>query len=145
MPAFCASVLGLNIGTRVIDSTPAAMTTSIAPDITAWAAKCSACWVSALAIHRSARHGVGQGRGQHRIARDIGRLLPDMADAAKDDVFDECRISVRTSQQAVEDLCREVNGMPTGEAAATATAGGAKGSDDIGVGHEAFLGFSGAG
>src|SRR5215472_6025769 len=31
------------IGTRVIDSTPAAITTSIAPDITACAAKCSAC------------------------------------------------------------------------------------------------------
>jgi hypothetical protein len=31
------------IGTRVIDSTPAAITTSIVPDITAWAAKCSAC------------------------------------------------------------------------------------------------------
>ena len=39
MPAFCASDEGLNMGTRVIDSTPAAITTSMAPDITAWAAK----------------------------------------------------------------------------------------------------------
>src|SRR6202163_500587 len=31
------------IGTRVIDSTPAAMTQSMLPDITACAAKCSAC------------------------------------------------------------------------------------------------------
>lgn len=31
------------IGTRVIDSTPAAITMSIVPLITAWAAKCSAC------------------------------------------------------------------------------------------------------
>ena len=32
------------IGTRVIDSTPAATTTSYAPAITPWAAKCRACW-----------------------------------------------------------------------------------------------------
>ena len=32
------------IGTRVIDSTPAAITTSCIPDITACAANCSACW-----------------------------------------------------------------------------------------------------
>ena len=31
------------IGTRVIDSTPAAITQSMVPDITACAAKCSAC------------------------------------------------------------------------------------------------------
>jgi hypothetical protein len=31
------------MGTRVIDSTPAAITMSIAPDITACAAKCTAC------------------------------------------------------------------------------------------------------
>ena len=31
------------MGTRVIDSTPAAITTSMAPDITAWAAKWMAC------------------------------------------------------------------------------------------------------
>src|SRR3954469_21753762 len=31
------------IGTRVIDSTPAAITQSMVPDITAWEAKCSAC------------------------------------------------------------------------------------------------------
>ena len=32
------------IGTRVMLSTPAAMTTSWVPLITAWAAKCSDCW-----------------------------------------------------------------------------------------------------
>jgi hypothetical protein len=33
------------IGTRLIDSTPAAITTSYAPAITPCAAKCSACWL----------------------------------------------------------------------------------------------------
>jgi hypothetical protein len=37
------SVLGVPIGTRDMLSTPAAITTSMVPDITACAAKCSAC------------------------------------------------------------------------------------------------------
>ncbi len=32
------------MGTRLIASTPPPMTTSMAPDITAWAAKWTACW-----------------------------------------------------------------------------------------------------
>ena len=41
---FCAGrVTERPIGTRVMLSTPAAMTMSCVPDITAWAAKCSAC------------------------------------------------------------------------------------------------------
>ena len=32
------------MGTRLIDSTPPATTTSMAPASTAWAAKCTACW-----------------------------------------------------------------------------------------------------
>ena len=43
MPFFCGSAEGVNIGTRVMLSTPAAITASMLPDITAWAAKCSAC------------------------------------------------------------------------------------------------------
>src|SRR6185312_9608517 len=42
-PFFAGREEARPIGTRVIDSTPAAITTSIAPDITACAAKCSAC------------------------------------------------------------------------------------------------------
>jgi hypothetical protein len=42
-PALAGSALGVNIGTRVMLSTPAAITASIAPLITACAAKCSAC------------------------------------------------------------------------------------------------------
>ena len=43
MPFFCGSADGVNIGTRVMLSTPPAITQSIVPDITACAAKCSAC------------------------------------------------------------------------------------------------------
>jgi hypothetical protein len=43
MPCCIGSVTGRPIGTRVIDSTPLAMTTSWVPLITAWAANWSAC------------------------------------------------------------------------------------------------------
>jgi len=42
-PAFAASATGVPIGTRDMLSTPAAITTSCVPDMTAWAAKWIAC------------------------------------------------------------------------------------------------------
>jgi hypothetical protein len=43
MPCCMGRVTGRPIGTRLIDSTPAAMTTSWVPLITAWAANWTAC------------------------------------------------------------------------------------------------------
>ena len=43
IPACIGRITGVPIGTRVMLSTPAAMTTSCVPLITACAAKCSAC------------------------------------------------------------------------------------------------------
>ena len=43
-PALAGRALGVPMGTRDMLSTPAAITMSMLPDITAWAAKCSACW-----------------------------------------------------------------------------------------------------
>ena len=44
---------------------------------------------AAFAIERDCGHALGKARGQHGLAADIAGLLPDLDDAAGDDVFDQ--------------------------------------------------------
>ena len=89
------------IGTRDIDSTPPATTTSYWPAISPAAAKCTDCW---LDPHwRSMRHAgdrLRPARGQHGGARDVQRLLADLGHAAPDDVVDQRRVDARALRPA---------------------------------------------
>ncbi len=82
-------------------------TMSIVPDITACAAKCSACcdephWRST----EVAGHALGQLRRQHRVARDVDRLFAGLADAAHDHVVDQRGIDAGPVDQRVRGPAR---------------------------------------
>ena len=89
------------IGTRVMLSTPAAITMSIVPDITAWAAKCSACcdephWRSIEVP------GTLSGSFDARMAlrATLTACSPRLHDAAHDDVLDLRRDRRRCARPA---------------------------------------------
>ena len=143
IPACIGRVTGRPIGTRVMISTPAAMTTSWVPLITAWAAKWIDCceephWRSMVTAGTLSR----QLRGQHRVAADVEGLLAGLADAAHDDVVDRGRVDAGAVDQRVEHLRGHVGRMPVLERAALAAAGGAHRVDDIGFGHGGLLTFT---
>ena len=76
-------------GTRVIDSTPPATTTSYCPAMTMPAAKSNGLLRRpAGPVHRDAGHRVGPARRQHRVAPHLRRLVADLVDAPPDDVVD---------------------------------------------------------
>ena len=84
------------IGTRVMFSTPAAITTSYAPAITPCAAKCAACcdephWRS-IDVPTTVSGKPGRERG---VATDVDGLVADLHDAAHDHVLDERRVDAR--------------------------------------------------
>ena len=124
------------IGARVMLSTPAAITTSCVPDITA----CAANWI-ACCEEPHCRSMVTAGtlcgmlRGQHRIAPDMERLLARLGDAAHDHVVDRGGIDPRPLGDRIEADRGEIDGMDAGEAPAFAAPGGAAGGDDIGFWH----------
>jgi hypothetical protein len=91
---------------------------------------------AALPVDARARHALRQLRCEHCIARDVAGLLPDLADAAHDDVVDERRVCVRARHQFVEHLAGKIRGMPLGQPARFATRGRAHSGDDIGSAHE---------
>ena len=76
---FCAgSVDGSPIGTRVMLSTPAAMTMSMVPDITACAAKCRACWEEP---HWRSTEVPGTLSGRREASTALRAILPDCSPA----------------------------------------------------------------
>ena len=136
IPACIGRITGVPIGTRVMLSTPAAMTTSWVPLITACAAKCSACcemphWRSMLTAGTLS----GSVGGQHHVAADVEALLADLADAADDDVVDRRRVDAGTRRERIEDFRAQVGRMPVAQRAAAPAACGAQRFDDIGFGH----------
>ena len=79
----------LPIGTRLIDSTPPAITMSYAPaddplrrEVRRLLAR------AALPVDRGGRHRLGPARREHALPADVQRLLADLTDAAGDDVLD---------------------------------------------------------
>ena len=136
-PFLAGSCDGRPIGTRVMLSTPAAMTTSIAPHITACAAKCSACCDEP---HWRSTEVPGTLSGSFEASTALRAMLmacsPAWLDAAHDHVFDQRGIGAGALDQRVEHGAGEIGRMPAGQAAALAAAGGAGRGDDIGLGHE---------
>src|SRR3954451_23415743 len=98
--------MAAEIGICDMDCTPPATTTSAVPDITAWAAKCTACWpephwrstvVPGTSSGVPGRPGpLRGGRGaQPAGAGDVARLGPDGVDRPEDDVLDRRRVDAR--------------------------------------------------
>ncbi|MCY1220328.1 hypothetical protein D9M72_323380 [compost metagenome] len=126
-PALAARIADEPMGTCVMLSTPAAITMSMLPDITAGPEMQRLLRGAALAINRGSRHGLGQAGSQHRVAG----LLASLADAAQDHVFDQDRIRAAARDQRIEHLGGEVDRMPAREAAAAAASGPAgRGNDE---------------
>ena len=124
------------MGTRLIASTPPPMTTSMAPDITAWAAKWTACWAEPHCRSTVVPgHGVGEAGGQGGVAPDVHGLLAHGHGAAVDHVLDQGRVEVVALDQRPEGLGGQVDGVPSGEPAVLLPHRGADDIDDHGVGH----------
>ena len=129
------------IGTRVMFSTPAAITTSYAPAITPWAAKCAACcdephWRSIVVP----TDRLGEAGRERRVATDVDGLVADLHDAAHDHVLDERRVEAVAVDERLERVRREVDGVDVLELAVAASERGADGVDDDGGGHGCLQG-----
>ena len=109
------------IGTRVMLSAPAAMTTSWVPDMTACAAKCSACWDEP---HCRSIVTAGTLSGSleaiTRVASEGEGLLSCLADAAHDHILHGGRIDAGAIDQRVEDRRAEIGRMHAHQAALAA-------------------------
>ena len=95
--------------------TPPATTTSIVPDITAWAAKYGLLRRAALAIERHAGHVLGRLR-----ASTSGRCTPIGAhrvDVAEHDIIDGVRIDAGTLDERGNGMRADVGGMDLRQAA----------------------------
>ena len=100
------------IGTRVMFSTPAAITTSYAPAITPCAAKCAACcdephWRSTVVPTVD----LGEPGGERGVAADVDALLADLHDAAHDHVLDEGGVEVVALDERSQRVGGEVDGV----------------------------------
>ena len=94
-------------------STPAAITTSYAPAITPCAAKVRRLLRRpALTIDRGADHRVGEPGGERGVPADVDGLVADLHDATHDDVVDDRRVEVVASDQRLQRVRGEVDGMP---------------------------------
>ena len=98
---------GVPIGTRVMLSTPPAITTSCVPDITACAAKCSACCDEP---HCRSMVTAGTLSGSLEASTTLRpsakALLAGLADAADDHVLDRRRIDAGALDERVQHLAR---------------------------------------
>lgn len=91
---------------------------------------------AALAVHRGGRHALRYpARRQHHVAADVARLGPRLAHAADDDVVNAPRVDAGALHQGIQDRGPQVDGVPLGEAPASAAARRANGLHNVGVGH----------
>ena len=139
----CPSAIDAPIGTRVMTSTPAAMTMSYAPAITPCAAKCADCcdephWRSTVVAGTVS----GKPGGEHGVAADVRGLLADLHDAAHDHVVDQRGVELVALDERLQRLGGEVGRVPARQLAVALAAGGADGVDDDGGGHGVFVTLS---
>jgi len=116
-------------------STPAAITTSMAPDITACAAKCSACCDEP---HCRSIEVPGTLSGNFEAITALRATLWTVrrpASRSHDDVFDLRGIGAGALHQRIQHGSGEIDRMPARQASSLAAACGAGGGDDIGLGH----------
>src|SRR6516162_7590800 len=123
-------------GTRLMLSTPPATTTSIAPHMTACAAKSRACW-----LEPQARLTVVPGMlgGQHREPRDVAGLVADLGHAAPDDVVHEGGVQPGAARDLGEHQRRQVDRMHSGQPAAALADRRAHGLHDYRITHRCLL------
>jgi hypothetical protein len=130
-PSSWPSCAEARIGTCDMFCTPPAMTTSIVPDITACAAKCTACW--AEPHWRSIvtpRDVLGQPTDERARAGDVARLRADRVEAAEHDVVDGVRVDLRALHQRLDHVAAQVGRVDLGQAAPASAHGRADGFDD---------------
>ena len=91
------------IGTRLIDSTPPATTTSYWPLTRPAAAKWTDCWLDPH-CRSTVTPGTDSGHpaDEHGVAGDVEGLLADLADAAPDDVVHDLRVHPGALGERVE-------------------------------------------
>ena len=124
------------IGTRVITSTPAAMTMSYAPrDHTLRGEVRGLLRRPALPVDRRRRHRLGEAGGEHRVAADVRGLLADLHDAAHDHVLDQLGIELVALDERLQRLGGEIDGVPVAQLAVALAPSGADGVDDDGGAH----------
>src|ERR1700683_1500710 len=109
--------------------TPPATTTSAVPDMTACAAKCTACCEEPHCRSMVVPGGPG----------DVARLRPHRVDAAEDHVLDRSRVDPGALDQRGQHGPAQVGRMDRGEPAATLANRGADGVHDKGLGHASSL------
>jgi hypothetical protein len=113
-------------GTRLITSTPPATTTSLLAGHDRLRGEVQRLLArSAGPVDRGARDALGPARGQHRIASDIARLIPDLGDTAPDHVVDDLRIDPRPLDERAQHDRGEVGGVHAGQPAVPLAHGGA--------------------
>ena len=113
------------MGTRVMFSTPPAMTHSYCPAITPIAAKFAACWPGpAHAIEGGAADVEREPRDQRGVARDIEPLLAHLVDAADHHVLDLGGIDLHALDERLERVGQQVVRANPGERAALLSHGG---------------------
>ena len=121
------------IGTRLIDSTPAAITTSYAPAITPWAAKCSDCWLEPHCRSTLVPHTVsGKPAASAALRPMLTPCSPTWLDAAHDHVLDQRGIDARALDQRLQRVCGQIDGVDglKGSGLLAAAERGADGVDD---------------
>ncbi len=135
-PFLAGSETASPIGTRVMPSTPAAITTSMVPDITACAAKCSACCDEP---HCRSTDVPGTLSGSFEAMTALRATLLDCSPACITQPMMTSSTWAGSAPDAIDQRiqhrCGEIGRVPACEAASLAAAGGAGGGDDIGLGH----------
>ena len=135
-PASMAAEMGI----ALMFCTPPATTTSAVPDITACAAKCTAC-CDEPHCRSTVTPGTSDGSpaaSQHVRAMSPG-LRADRVDASEDHVVHHCWVHCDTVEQRTQDVRAEVSRVDGGQPAAAPADRSADRIDDEGVSHGARL------
>ena len=120
------------IGTRVMLSTPPAITSSCVSLITACTAKWIACWPephwrSTLV----AGHALRQRDDSTQLRADVARLRAALHDATEDHVVDRRRIDAGARDQRIEHLAAEIGRMDRRQTSLVTTARGSNRACDV--------------
>ncbi len=128
--------MAAEIGMALMFCTPPAMITSLVPLITAWAAKCRACWEDphwrSMVVPG---HLLGQPGGQPARAGDVAGLGPDGVEAAEDDVLDGEGVEVVALDDGLQDVGAEVGRVHGRQAPTPLADRRADGVDDVCLRH----------
>lgn len=104
--------------------------------MTAWAAKCTACWDEPH-WRSTVTPGTSSGRpaASHAVRAMSAGLRPDGVEAAEDDVVDGGRVDPGAGDEGLQHMGAEVRRVDGREPAPSAPHGCADRFDDVGLGH----------